>query len=89
VEQPALRADVGAGAYCGGRLNRHSPDGTSCAIDGAPPNRKITGSIEPRGFPREGWAGATFDPSGETLFVNIQDPGITFAITGPQRGGTL
>lgn len=29
------------------------------------------------------WAGATFSPDGGTLFVNIQSPGITFAITGP------
>lgn len=32
------------------------------------------------------WAGATFDPTGTWLFVNIQDPGITFAITGPWQG---
>ena len=38
------------------------------------------------------WAGATFSPDGATLFVNIQTPGITFAITGPWDGlaaGTL
>lgn len=29
------------------------------------------------------WAGATFSPNGEWLFVNLQSPGITFAITGP------
>jgi uncharacterized repeat protein (TIGR03803 family) len=29
------------------------------------------------------WAGATFSPDGRWLFVNIQNPGITFAITGP------
>jgi uncharacterized protein len=29
------------------------------------------------------WAGATFSPDGTWLFVNIQTPGITFAITGP------
>lgn len=28
-------------------------------------------------------AGVCFSPGGETLFVNIQQPGITFAITGP------
>jgi len=28
-------------------------------------------------------AGATFSPDGSTLFVNIQNPGITLAITGP------
>lgn len=30
-------------------------------------------------------AGATFSPSGQTLFVNIQEPGITIAIWGPWR----
>jgi hypothetical protein len=46
-------------------------------------------------FIREGdyreteWAGATFDPSGRWLFVNLQSPGITFAITGPWERGLL
>jgi len=29
------------------------------------------------------WAGACFSPDGRWLFVNLQKPGITFAITGP------
>ena len=29
------------------------------------------------------WAGAVFSPDGKWLFVNIQTPGVTFAITGP------
>lgn len=29
------------------------------------------------------FAGSTFSPDGSTLFVNIQNPGMTFAITGP------
>ncbi len=35
------------------------------------------------------WAGATFDSDGDWLFVNIQTPGITFAITGPWKNGPL
>jgi uncharacterized protein len=31
------------------------------------------------------WAGATFTRDGEWLFVNIQTPGVTFAVTGPWR----
>ena len=31
------------------------------------------------------FAGATFSPDGSTLFVNIQSPGITLAITGPWK----
>ena len=37
----------------------------------------------PADFRGREWAGATFDPTGRWMFVNIQDPGITFAITGP------
>ncbi|MBC8353320.1 MAG: DUF839 domain-containing protein [Planctomycetes bacterium] len=35
------------------------------------------------------WAGATFTPDGEWLFVNIQSPGLTFAINGPWESGPL
>jgi secreted PhoX family phosphatase len=35
------------------------------------------------------FAGACFDPTGRFLFVNIQTPGITFAIAGPWASGPL
>ena len=35
------------------------------------------------------WAGASFTPNGRYLIVNIQTPGITFAISGPWRKGAL
>jgi secreted PhoX family phosphatase len=35
------------------------------------------------------FCGACFDPAGHFLFVNIQTPGITFAITGPWGNGPL
>jgi secreted PhoX family phosphatase len=35
------------------------------------------------------FAGACFDPSGTWLFVNVQAPGITAAITGPWERGAL
>ena len=35
------------------------------------------------------WAGACYSPDGNWLFVNIQTPGITFAITGPWKRGPL
>ena len=34
-------------------------------------------------FNNSEFAGSTFSPDGSTLFVNIQNPGITLAITGP------
>jgi uncharacterized protein len=39
-----------------------------------------------RGFE---FCGATFSPSGTHLFVNVQTPGITFAIEGPWQRGSL
>ena len=41
------------------------------------------GAIGARDYRGSEWAGAGFSPDGQTLFVNIQGPGITFAITGP------
>ena len=40
-------------------------------------------SIAPGDFRQSEWAGACYSPDGRWLFVNIQTPGITFAITGP------
>lgn len=36
-------------------------------------------------FRTKEWAGATFSPDGKWLFVNLQSPGITCAITGPWK----
>jgi uncharacterized protein len=46
-------------------------------------------SAAPNDYRQQEWAGATFSPDGEWLFVNIQTPGITFAITGPWDKGPL
>lgn len=35
------------------------------------------------------FAGACYSPDGRWLFVNVQSPGITFAITGPWKSGAL
>ena len=35
------------------------------------------------------FAGACYSPDGDWLFVNVQSPGITFAITGPWQTGAL
>ncbi|MEO0322455.1 MAG: alkaline phosphatase PhoX [Myxococcota bacterium] len=54
-------------------------------LDAALPDRPF---IEPGDYRGSEWAGACFDPAGVYLYVNIQTPGVTFAITGPwERGG--
>ncbi len=41
-------------------------------------------------LPGSEWAGSVFEPkTGNWLFVNLQSPGITLAITGPWRQGAL
>lgn len=40
-------------------------------------------------FRDQEWAGATFSPDGRWLFVNVQNPGFTVAITGPWGAGLL
>ena len=47
----------------------------------------VAAAIEPADYSGSEWAGATF--FGRWLFVNIQTPGITFAITGPWERGIL
>ena len=46
-------------------------------------------AVEPGDYRDLEWAGSTFDRRGNWLFANIQTPGITFAITGPWRKGSL
>lgn len=55
-------------------------------------------NVDLRGNPLNGFdadyrgsefAGACYSPDGEWLFVNVQSPGVTFAITGPWRNGAL
>ena len=46
-------------------------------------------TVAPGNYRGSEFAGACFDPSGRVLFVNIQTPGITFAITGPWAKGNL
>jgi secreted PhoX family phosphatase len=40
-------------------------------------------SIEPADYRGSEWAGVAFSPDGETLYANVQVPGITVAIRGP------
>jgi len=50
-------------------------------------NGKISANISPANYVGQEWAGADF--YNEWLFVNIQTPGITFAITGPRNKSSL
>jgi len=45
--------------------------------------------IPPGDYRQNEWAGACYSPDGKWLFVNIQTPGVTFAITGPWGSGPL
>ena len=40
-------------------------------------------NIEAEDYRRSEWAGATFSADGQTLYANLQSPGVTFAIKGP------
>ena len=53
--------------------------------------RRIRGKrwIRPGDYRFQEFTGACFDPAGRFLFVNIQVPGITLAITGPWSRGNL
>jgi secreted PhoX family phosphatase len=46
-------------------------------------------SVSPGSYLGQEFAGACYSPDGKWLFVNIQTPGITFAITGPWGSGPL
>ncbi|WP_020573980.1 PhoX family protein [Actinopolymorpha alba] len=47
-------------------------------------------SVNPGDYTGSEWCGSTFEPkNGNWLFANAQSPGITFAITGPFRSGSL
>ena len=50
---------------------------------GLGPYRRESGQTFAEDLRQTEWAGATFSPDGEWLFVNLQFPGIAFAITGP------
>jgi secreted PhoX family phosphatase len=46
-------------------------------------------TVEPGDYRDNEFAGACFDAKGHVMFVNMQAPGITFAIWGPWAKGNL
>jgi len=46
-------------------------------------------AVSPLDYRGMEFAGACFDPRGEVLFFNLQQPGITFAVWGPWDRGNL
>lgn len=79
----------------GDRLMGVLPSGESFVfaknnVDLSPDDVTTAGkNVAPGDYRDNEFAGACFDPTGHTLFVNIQTPGITFAIWGPWARGTF
>jgi hypothetical protein len=71
-------------------INRHGGSfvfaENTVVLDQAPGANAL---VAPGDYRSDEFAGACFSPDGSHLFVNIQSPGITFAITGPWRRGIL
>lgn len=60
-------------------------DKSDARIIGITPQGKTYIIAQNIGYSRSEFAGPVFSPSGKTLFVNIQSPGLTLAITGPWK----
>jgi secreted PhoX family phosphatase len=60
-------------------------DKADARIIGITPKGKTYVIAKNVGFNKSEFAGPVFSPSGKTLFVNIQFPGLTLAITGPWK----
>lgn len=60
-------------------------DKIDARIIGITPKGKAYVIAQNIGYKDSEFAGPVFSPSGKTLFVNIQSPGLTLAITGPWR----
>lgn len=81
----------GQGSFFGERLigiSRHGRAFTF-AVNNVVLTESYNDEIGPGDYRGSELAGACFSPDGRWLFVNIQSPGITFAITGPWGHGPL
>ncbi|MCY4656140.1 MAG: DUF839 domain-containing protein [Gammaproteobacteria bacterium] len=73
-------------SFIGSRMLVIKPDGSAVAFAENNLNLESLNESIPAelgDYRSSEWAGATFSPDGQTLYANIQTPGVTFAITGP------
>jgi secreted PhoX family phosphatase len=86
-----LCEDAAGDNFIGERLVGLTLDGNTFKF--AQNNINLTTSYNDRvpagNYIRNEFAGACYSPDGQWLFVNIQTPGVTFAITGPWGSGPL
>jgi secreted PhoX family phosphatase len=68
-----------------GKAFTFAKNNVNLAVLGVPSGK----TVPPNDSRQSEWAGACYSPDGRWLFVNIQTPGITFAITGPWHRGPL
>jgi secreted PhoX family phosphatase len=82
----------GQGSFAAGeRLLALTLDGKvfTFAVNNVVLSQAYNGQVGPGDYRQNEWAGACYSPDGQWLFVNIQTPGITFAISGPWGAGPL
>ncbi|HEX4893454.1 MAG TPA: alkaline phosphatase PhoX [Hyphomicrobiaceae bacterium] len=90
-------ADVDDGFGPGQRLMGYTPHGEAYIFaknnvvlsDADIAKMGRTGQFPPDDYRGDEFAGACFDPKGQTLFVNVFTPGFTAAIRGPWPAGNL
>ncbi|MBC7942131.1 MAG: DUF839 domain-containing protein [Chitinophagaceae bacterium] len=82
VTQQRLMVVLPSGGSCIFAKNNYNFTAAQLAAVGKPD--AIAGNLR-----NSEWCGATFSDDGRVLFVNLQGPGITLAITGPWTNGTL
>jgi hypothetical protein len=86
-----LCEDSGNDASIGERLIGLTEDGKTFVFamnDVSLPTAR-NDAVPARDYRSSEFAGACYSPDGQWLFVNVQTPGITFAITGPWGKGPL
>jgi secreted PhoX family phosphatase len=86
-----LCEDSGNSSSTGERLIGLTLEGTTFTfgVNNANLTVDYNDQVPARDYRGSEFAGACYSPDGRWLFVNVQSPGITFAITGPWGGGPL